>query len=153
MPIKQVLAAQTELATAAGTRPELQTAFVVELLSLFVDTGMANSSKGLSTPEVRNLSLPLRVSFLTQSVLQQRAQALLSLIPVLDAFFTSAKLDPRRPVDVIEVALFRSMWYLCCLSGFLSPASRIAEWQRAALVRIAVQTPCLLADAIGRAHV
>ncbi|KAL8284182.1 hypothetical protein RQP46_004931 [Phenoliferia psychrophenolica] len=122
-----VLAAQTKLATSSGSRKELHSAFIVELLSLFVDTGMAAKAKGQSNTE--------------------RTQALLSLIPVLDAFFTSAKLDPRRKIDVVEVALFRNMWYLCSLSGFLSTPSRIADWQRAALVRIAVQTPCLVADA------
>lgn len=50
-------------------------------------------------------------------------------------------------MDAELVTLFRSMWYLCILSGFLSGPSRIADWQRAALMRIAEHTPCLLQGA------
>ncbi|KAK4703422.1 phosphatidylinositol 4-kinase A, partial [Phenoliferia sp. Uapishka_3] len=122
-----ILTAQTRLATAAGSRLDLQSYFLVEFLSLFVDTAIGNSSRALSTTE--------------------RSQGLLSLVPVLDAFFTASKLDPRRKFEANQVALFRSFWYLCNLAGFLSTPTRIAEWQRAALIRIAVQSPCLVSDA------
>lgn len=144
---RQVLAAQTRLATAAGARPDFHHAFVVELLSLFVDTGISDNFKGLSKAEA---SWKPPATFNNSSdprSLLQRSQTLLSLIPVLDAFFTSAKLDPKRKFDATEVGLFRNMWYLCGLAGFLSTPARVADWQRAALVRIAVQSPCLLADA------
>ncbi|KAM0756315.1 hypothetical protein T439DRAFT_296348 [Meredithblackwellia eburnea MCA 4105] len=122
-----VLTAQTRLAQAAATRKELHRSFLVELLTLFIDTGVSKSDSKQSKAE--------------------RSQDLLSLIPVLDTFLTSSDADFRRVAKPSEVSLFRSMWYLCCMSGFLSSPARIADWQRAALVRIASHTPCLVADA------
>lgn len=72
---------------------------------------------------------------------------MLELLPVLDAFFTASTLSQDREVPQEIVALFRNMWYLCVLSGFLSTASVLADWQRAILVRIAVNTPGLLEGA------
>lgn len=74
---------------------------------------------------------------------QQRSSYLLELIPVLDTFLTESNFDPRQELDTALVSLFRGTWYLCLLSGFLS-GDRIADWQRAALIRIAQHTPSLL---------
>ena len=69
------------------------------------------------------------------------------MLPVLDVFLTEAPLSQDRQVQPEIVALFRNMWYLCVLSGFLSTATALADWQRAILVRIAVNTPGLLEGA------
>lgn len=74
----------------------------------------------------------------------QRTDSLLELIPIVDTFLSKANFDSRADLHPSLVSLFRSMWYICLLSGFLSTPSRIADWQRAALVRIASHTPGLL---------
>ena len=67
---------------------------------------------------------------------------------VLDTFFGAAKMDPLRRTSSDIVGLFRSLWYLCVLYGFLSPSSdTIAPWQRVLFVRLAKYTPGLLTDA------
>ncbi|ORY78396.1 hypothetical protein BCR35DRAFT_304996 [Leucosporidium creatinivorum] len=119
-----VLTAQTRLATAAASRPAFHTEFLTETLALFLHKGVAETGRKTS----RNA----------------RTDSLLELIPVIDTFLTAAKFNPRGEVSPALVALFRGTWYLCLLSGFLSTPARIAEWQRAALVRIASHTPGLL---------
>ncbi len=73
----------------------------------------------------------------------QRTNALLELIPVLDAFLSSAEVNVHSQASPALVSLFRSFWYLCVLSGFTTSPSRIATWQRDALVRIAKASPGL----------
>lgn len=92
--------------------------------------------------------LPVNIaSTLLISLVLQRTDSLLEQIPIIDTFLTSAKFDPRGDVSQPLVAFFRGTWYLCLLSGFLSAPARVAEWQRAALIRIAARTPCLLRGA------
>lgn len=110
------------------------------MLSLFVDRGVQDNTVS-SKAEVS------RVIQLSSSILihSQIASALLDLIPIIDhavSTMTSVVAD----TDTELIALFRSFWYLSILSGFVSP-SRISESQRAALLRIAERTPCLLSGA------
>lgn len=74
----------------------------------------------------------------------QRAESLLELVPIIDRFLTESKFNHRQELSNTVIGLFRNVWYLCLLSGFLSTPARIAEWQRAALIRIASRTPTLL---------
>ena len=101
-------------------------------------TGQCGQVQGRGASLHANLRSPLiSVSF-------QVASALLDLVPVIDAFLATSKIASFITLDNEIVALFRSMWYLSVLSGFLSTPSRISDWQRSALGRIAEQTPCLL---------
>ncbi|KDE03986.1 hypothetical protein MVLG_05555 [Microbotryum lychnidis-dioicae p1A1 Lamole] len=118
-----LLNAQTRLAIAASSRQKFHVKYLSETLALFVEEGGAGDRKTTAS---------------------ERAAGLLNLVPILDAFLTGAKFDSRQDVDGSLVSLFRSAWYLIVLSGFVSTPSRIADWQRAALVRIAQRTPGLL---------
>lgn len=108
---------QARLALSITARPELHQLFLVQLLTIFVDIGM-------------------------QERTSRAAPRMLKLVPILDSFLSAAKPDVSA-YDSATVALFRSMWHLCVLSGFISSATSVADWKRAAFVRIATFTPCL----------
>ena len=109
---------QSQMAASIADRPELHQVFLVQLLTLFVDIGMQERSS-------------------------RSAPALLKLIPILDTFLATAQPDPVS-FNPATVALFRSMWHLCVLSGFIPIASSVADWKREAVVRISTFTPCLI---------
>lgn len=130
------------MATVAAGRLELHDFFLLEHLSLFVDKGVQEA-----TPrgEVSAPILHSEFSRAADAALLQRTSSLLALLPILDTFLVKADLDPRRDFVPNIIALFRSMWYLCVMSGFLSPSSKlVSDWQRSVLARIAKQTPGLL---------
>lgn len=120
----------TKLAEAAAKRPDFHLPFLIETLELAVHKGMHESS--FSSTD-RNYSK------------SARSDSLLELLPIIDTFLTSANFDPKRQdLQPAVMGLFRNLWYLCTLSGFMSTPARIAEWQKAALVRIARRSPTLL---------
>lgn len=74
-----------------------------------------------------------------------------SLLLPIDALLSQRDFEPALDCPNERVTLFRNMWFLCVLFGFTSPEERgspSAEWQIAALTRIAIKTPHLVLEEI-----
>ncbi|GAA5861639.1 hypothetical protein JCM8547_000691 [Rhodosporidiobolus lusitaniae] len=92
---------------------------------------------------------------------EQRAQTLLSLVPILSTFLTTSSsffFSPSTHLPSSLSALFRRFWYTCLLNGFLSPSSspmgqwgKLSEWQQEALREVARRSPTLVNGVGGEA--
>ncbi|BGP37895.1 Phosphatidylinositol 4-kinase stt4 [Rhodotorula kratochvilovae] len=117
------IAAYSRLATnAAKKHEELGETFLAELLTLF-------ASKGASSDRANS---------------EERTSTLLALVTVLEGYLTQVSFDPLSVTSSSIGALFRTFWYTCLLSGFLSPRARLSEYQRAALLAVAKRSPPLV---------
>ncbi|KAJ6490589.1 hypothetical protein C8R47DRAFT_1122870 [Mycena vitilis] len=123
-----VLAAQTRLAQELDRRPELYQIYLVELLTLFADKGVAIQNLKISNHHVK-----------TDDMIEQLA----SLLLPIDALLAQEDFNPQLKAEPTVIALFRNMWFLCILFGFTSPDDEESamEWQKPALFRIAAKTP------------
>ncbi|KAJ7047187.1 hypothetical protein C8F04DRAFT_987659 [Mycena alexandri] len=123
-----VLAAQTRLAQELDRRPELYEIYLVELLTLFADKGVAIQNLKISNHHVK-----------TDDMIEQLA----SLLLPIDALLAHEDFSPQLKAEPPIISLFRNMWFLCILFGFTSNEDEDSamEWQKPALCRIAGKTP------------
>ncbi|KAJ7632956.1 hypothetical protein FB45DRAFT_913996 [Roridomyces roridus] len=123
-----VLAAQTRLAQELDRRPELYEIYLVELLTLFADKGVAIQNLKISNHHVK-----------TDDMIEQLA----SLLLPIDALLAHEDFNPQLKAEPVVISLFRNMWFLCILFGFTSDDAEgsAMDWQNPALCRIAAKTP------------
>ncbi|KAJ7286212.1 hypothetical protein C8J57DRAFT_1496884 [Mycena rebaudengoi] len=128
-----VLAAQTRLAQELHRRPELYEIYLVELLTLFADKGVAIQNLKISNHHVK-----------TDDMIEQLA----SLLLPIDALLAHEDFNPHIDAEATIIALFRNMWFLCILFGFTSvdEDESAMEWQKPALCRIAAKTPATVLE-------
>ncbi|TFK94778.1 atypical/PIKK/PI4K protein kinase [Polyporus arcularius HHB13444] len=129
-----VLAAQTRLAKELAGRPELYHIYLVELLTLFADKGVAIQNAAISNHHAK---------------LEEMSEQLASLLLPIDALLSHEDFDIGPDVSYNLVTLFRNMWFLCVLFGFTAPADRThtaMEWRQPALARIAARTPPIVLE-------
>lgn len=129
-----VLAAQTRLAQEIYRRPKHAMTYLVELLTLFNDNGVA-----IQNIASKNTNIKI------ESMVTQLTSLLLPIDALLghEMFDTAviAKFSPE------VVTLFRNMWFLCILFHLTSLEQNngpVMEWQRPALLRIALKSPDLV---------
>ncbi|TCD70919.1 phosphatidylinositol-4- kinase [Steccherinum ochraceum] len=131
-----VLAAQTRLARELHRRPELYEIYLVELLTLFADKGVA----------IQNASAVHH-----HSKMEDMTEQLASLLLPIDALLNHADLSVNLDTTPALISLFRNMWFLCILFHFTVSDGKdqtAMAWQRPALARIAVKTPTIVLEEI-----
>ncbi|KIP08776.1 hypothetical protein PHLGIDRAFT_29437 [Phlebiopsis gigantea 11061_1 CR5-6] len=129
-----VLAAQTRLARELRRRPELYELYLVELLTLFCDKGVAIQNIAISHHRAK-------VEALTEQ--------LASLLLPIDALLSQPDFTIRPETSSSLTTLFRNMWFICILFHFTSADDKdqmAMEWQKPALARIAVKTLPVVLD-------
>ncbi|KAG7448129.1 uncharacterized protein BT62DRAFT_930208 [Guyanagaster necrorhizus] len=129
-----VLAAQTRLAQELHRRPELYDIYLVELLTLFADKGVAIQNVKIANHHIK-----------TDDMIEQLA----SLLLPIDALLSHGDFNPHVDASSAVVALFRNMWFLCILFHFTSDDamdSNAMAWQRPAMARIAIKTPATVVE-------
>ncbi|EJU05379.1 atypical/PIKK/PI4K protein kinase [Dacryopinax primogenitus] len=126
-----VLAAQTRLAQELSKRPEYFEPYLLELLTLFADKGVAIQTSVSSGKE-----------HTSHDVVSELA----ALVLPIDALLSQPDILSKIPSTTDLTRYFRNFWYICVLFRFTESSPKINEWQRAALLRIAKQTPNLVAE-------
>ncbi|KAF5373565.1 hypothetical protein D9758_000828 [Tetrapyrgos nigripes] len=130
----RVLAAQTRLARELHRRPELYEIYLVELLALFADKGVAIQNAKIANHHVK-----------TDDMIEQLA----SLLLPIDALLAHEDFIPANNTSPALVSLFRKMWFLCVLFHFTIDEEKdgtAMEWQKPALARIAAKTPAMVLE-------
>ncbi|KAF9526949.1 hypothetical protein CPB83DRAFT_856867 [Crepidotus variabilis] len=129
-----VLAAQTRLSQELPRRPELYETYLVELLTLFADKGVAIQNLRIANHQVK-----------TDDMIEQLA----SLLLPIDALLGHVDFNPHKEPSSDIASLFRNTWFLCILFGFttreFSDATAM-DWLRSALARIAGKTPSIVVE-------
>ncbi|KAJ8463246.1 hypothetical protein ONZ51_g10373 [Trametes cubensis] len=129
-----VLAAQTRLAKELKGRSELYQIYLMELLTLFADKGVAIQNAAISSHHAK---------------LEEMSEQLASLLLPIDALLSHEDFDIGPDVSYNVVTLFRNMWFLCVLFGFTVPPERghtAMDWRQPALARIAARTPPIVLE-------
>ncbi|EFI28353.1 atypical/PIKK/PI4K protein kinase [Coprinopsis cinerea okayama7 len=129
-----VLAAQTRLAQELHRRPELYETYLIELLTLFGDKGVA-----IQHSKAQNMELKI----------DDMVEQLASLLLPVDALLTHADFNPHEDASKEIVTLFRNTWFLCVLFDFThmdNQESTALDWLRPALARIALKTPSMVVE-------
>ncbi|EGO21128.1 hypothetical protein SERLADRAFT_452259 [Serpula lacrymans var. lacrymans S7.9] len=129
-----VLSAQTRLAQELRRRPDLYDLYLVELLTLFTDKGIAIQNVVASNHHTK-----------TEDMVEQLA----SLLLPIDALLDHDDFNPHINASPEAVILFRNMWFLCVLFGFTNEEGKektAMDWQQPALARIASKTPCMVLE-------
>ncbi|KAG6820652.1 hypothetical protein H0H93_013851 [Arthromyces matolae] len=130
--IIRVLAAQTRLAQELYKRPELYDIYLVELLTLFADKGVAIQNLKIANHEVK-----------TDDMIEQLA----SLLLPIDALLAHRDFNPQFGASDTIVSLFRNMWFLCILFQFTTDKDNSAmTWLKPALSHVAVKTPSMVLE-------
>ena len=146
-----MLASQTRLARELGRRPELYELYLVELLTLFCDKGIAIQNLVMSNREakVSTIFLASRLSFLHCEQMEEMTEQLASLLLPIDALLGHADFELSANPSTSLITLFRNMWLLCVLFRFTTPHDKdqvAMGWQRPALTRIATKTPAIVLE-------
>ncbi|KAH8117021.1 hypothetical protein DFH11DRAFT_1687803 [Phellopilus nigrolimitatus] len=131
-----VLAAQTRLAQELHRRPEFREIYLVELLGLFIDKGVAIQNASISNQHLK---------------IDDMVDQLGSLLLPIDALLIQNDFVPFADASLDKVALFRNLWFLSVLFRFTNAEERggpTAEWQVAALTRIAIKTPSIVLEEV-----
>ncbi|KAF8077714.1 hypothetical protein FPV67DRAFT_1462774 [Lyophyllum atratum] len=129
-----VLAAQTRLAQELHRRPELYETYLVELLTLFADKGVAIQNLKITNHHVK-----------TDDMIEQLA----SLLLPIDALLAHDDFNPHIDASSGVVSLFRNMWFLCVLFHFTHDKEKEGNamgWLKPALSHIAVKTPSMVLE-------
>ncbi|KAG7092795.1 hypothetical protein E1B28_009114 [Marasmius oreades] len=123
-----VLAAQTRLAQELHRRPELYELYLVELLTLFSDKGVAIQNAKIADHHAK---------------IDNMTEQLAGLLLPIDALLSHKDFNPQIDTQPTLVSLFRCTWFLCVLFHFTVDEKEVnaMEWLRPALARIAVKTP------------
>ncbi|EDR14914.1 uncharacterized protein LACBIDRAFT_187897 [Laccaria bicolor S238N-H82] len=135
-----VLAAQTRLAQELHRRPELYEAYLVELLTLFSDKGVA-----IQNLKIANHHIKARLNYTTDDMVEQLA----SLLLPIDALLHHEDFDPHQEPSSEIVTLFRNMWFLCVLFHFTNANegdTTAMDWLKPTMSRIAVKTPSMVME-------
>ncbi|KAG8969691.1 phosphatidylinositol-4- kinase [Tulasnella sp. 419] len=132
-----VLAAQTRLAQELGKRPDLYETYLIELLTLFADKGIAVQTRTATSKE--------------REPSHELLDELSALVLPIDALISQKDFKPHDNPSPELVALFRNMWFICVLFRFTDiddpkSSALLNEWQRAALTRIATKTPPIVLE-------
>ncbi|KAF8637362.1 hypothetical protein AX17_002861 [Amanita inopinata Kibby_2008] len=129
-----VLAAQTRLAQELHKRPEFYETYLIELLTLFTDKGVA----------IQNVKIANR-----QLKIDDMVEQLGSLLLPIDALLAHRNFQPQNDASLEILSLFRSVWFLCVLFNFTNMDNKqetAMEWLKPALSRIACKTPSLVIE-------
>ncbi|KAJ3513745.1 hypothetical protein NLJ89_g2774 [Agrocybe chaxingu] len=129
-----VLAAQTRLSQELHRRPELYEYYLVELLTLFADKGVAIQNLKIANHHVK-----------TDDMIEQLA----SLLLPIDALLAHPDFNPHKGPSPEIIGLFRNTWFLCVLFGFTTDETKewaAMDWLKPALTRIAVKTPSMVVE-------
>ncbi|KAJ3753010.1 hypothetical protein EV360DRAFT_88184 [Lentinula raphanica] len=128
-----VLAAQTRLAKDLRRRPELYEIYLVELLTLFADKGVAIQNVKTNNHHVK---------------IDDMIEQLASLLLPIDALLSHQDFTPQFSDSQTLIALFRNMWFLCILFHFTidDKQGTAMDWQKPALSRIATKTPAMVME-------
>jgi len=142
------LAAQTRLARELDERPDLYDVYLVELLTLFSDKGVAIQNVATSDQHVKVRSASYYLPVLnalrqTEEMIEQLA----SLLLPIEALLTHADYNPHLGASQELTGLFRNMWFLCILFHFTSGEEKgPMTWLVPALAKIATKTPDLVLE-------
>ncbi|TFK30200.1 atypical/PIKK/PI4K protein kinase [Coprinopsis marcescibilis] len=129
-----VLAAQTRLAQELNRRAELYEQYLIELLTLFADKGVAIQNLKITNPQVK---------------IDDMIEQLASLLLPIDALLRQSDFDPADNASPTMLTHFRNTWFLCVLFDFTHVAekeSTALEWIGPALARIALKTPATVVE-------
>ncbi|KAL1668533.1 hypothetical protein GGF50DRAFT_96468 [Schizophyllum commune] len=129
-----VLAAQTRLAQELHHRPELYETYLIELLTLFSDKGVAIQNAQISNRHVK---------------IDDMIEQLASLLLPIEAVMSHEDFHPEKNTTPSVLSLFRHMWFLCILFQFTKlegDDNTAMQWLRPALARIAAKTPALVIE-------
>ncbi|KAL1947994.1 hypothetical protein VTO73DRAFT_13718 [Trametes versicolor] len=129
-----VLAAQTRLAKELRGRVDLYQIYLIELLTLFADKGVAIQNAAISNHHAK---------------LEEMSEQLASLLLPIDALLSHEDFEIGADVSYNVVTLFRNMWFLCVLFGFTVPPEHghtAMEWRQPALARIAARSPPIVLE-------
>ncbi|KAH9852668.1 atypical/PIKK/PI4K protein kinase [Lenzites betulinus] len=129
-----VLAAQTRLAKELRGRVDLYQIYLMELLTLFADKGVAIQNAAISNHHAK---------------LEEMSEQLASLLLPIDALLSHSDFEIGPDVSYNVVTLFRNMWFLCVVFGFTSPPEHghtPMDWRQPALARIAAHTPPIVLE-------
>ncbi|ORX46095.1 hypothetical protein DM01DRAFT_1339741 [Hesseltinella vesiculosa] len=122
--------AMHDLAVRLSSRPELYQTYLTCLLTAFVENGtaiqrhMAQERKSNDLPLISKLSM---------------------LRPALQALLAHADFEPHLNCSAELVSLFRNMWFLSVVFGFVTESMWTREWQQSLTV-IAKKTPILVIE-------
>ncbi|PPQ98140.1 hypothetical protein CVT26_003184 [Gymnopilus dilepis] len=139
-----VLAAQTRLAQELHQRPEYYETYLVELLTLFTDKGVAIQNLKIKNHHVK-ASKSADIFTQTEDMIEQLA----SLLLPIDALLAHRDFNPRNDPAPEILTLFRNAWFLCILFGFTTEFnndSSAMNWLKPTLARIAVKTPSMVVE-------
>ncbi|KAG8826070.1 phosphatidylinositol-4- kinase [Serendipita sp. 401] len=148
---KMVLAAQTRLAQSMTLRAAFYDVYLMEILSLFSDKGIAiqtTMSLDDTKREFRG-NTKGKLSEKYQSRLNALLEELCSLLLPLDALLSHNDFQPHLQPPTSLIARFRNFWLLCVLFGFTSRETRpicMTDWHSQALMRIAEKTPPIVQE-------
>ncbi|KAK2466763.1 hypothetical protein APHAL10511_001021 [Amanita phalloides] len=129
-----VLAAQTRLARELHQRPEFYNIYLVELLTLFTDKGVAIQNVKISNRHLK---------------IDDMVEQLGSLLLPIDALLAHSDFRPNNTSSLEFINLFRSVWFLVVLFNFTNLDNKqdhAMEWLKPALSRIACKTPSLVIE-------
>ncbi|KAI8063818.1 hypothetical protein BC940DRAFT_327279 [Gongronella butleri] len=124
---------QLSLAQRLCSRPDLYLIYLMSLLTLFLENGSKIQRLEGHPTLTHGVDIPL-------------GTRLGSLLGVLQALLMHDDFNPQdNPPSEMLVSLFRNVWFLCVMFGFVSDAMWLREWQEALLV-LAQKTPVLLVE-------
>lgn len=136
-----VLAGLTFLAQGLGSRQKACSAFLAEMLSLFIDKGLNVQSAWSQTSGYKSSSKA------SGNMATDTLAELAALLLPIDAVLANSACDPCLDPSPDVVGAFRDMWFLCVVYGFTRPNNTyINDTGRGALRRIALKTPALILE-------
>ncbi|KAI8097412.1 uncharacterized protein BX664DRAFT_326316 [Halteromyces radiatus] len=122
--------AMHDLAVRLSSRPEFYQTYFSSLLTLFVENG--NAIQRIMAKDKKSSDLPL-------------ISKLGTLRPALQALLSHPDFEPHIGCSAETVSLFRNMWFLCVVFGFVTESMWIREWNESLQV-IAKKTPVLVIE-------
>ncbi|CAI2164532.1 12975_t:CDS:10 [Funneliformis geosporum] len=128
-----VLKCQLDLASRLNSRPEFYGLYLLRILSLFVEKGVAIQQTVEKNGNFQVTSLAGEVGI---------------LLPVLKTLLSHDDFTDHMNSSEELVPLFRDLWFHCIQYGFVSEETWIPEW-RESLVVIAQKTPPLVQETIN----
>ncbi|KAI8996972.1 hypothetical protein BDB01DRAFT_769342 [Pilobolus umbonatus] len=125
-----ILASQLSLAKRLKERPEYYQLYLNNLLNLFIENG--NAIQRTISKSKKEHEYPL-------------ATKLGMLLPVISALLEHDNFNPHLVSHEETVSLFRNLWFLCVLFGFVTESMWIREWH-SAMLQIAKKTTILVTE-------
>ncbi|CAO3637256.1 unnamed protein product [Cunninghamella echinulata] len=119
-----------DLAVRLSSRPEFYQTYLTNLLTLFVENGTA--IQRMMSKDKSSSDLPL-------------ISKLGTLRPALQALLSHKDFEPHVQTSAELVSLFRNMWFLCVVFGFVTESMWTREWYESLQI-IAKKTPVLVIE-------